>query len=1047
MKNILLLLLVLPAGLAFGQVSVQPGSVRKQTLPSTCTAGISQAILFKDGTADATYTCDDTGHYSLQPGSSTSVLTGDTAGPAGATVTTKTNGVPFGALATQNAPTSAQVVTGLGFTPQNAASPNSNNAGIGICTTNFYATGSAAGTTPPCSQVNYAQLAGTNPAAAGAALGTTAAQQAANLSDLANAATARINLGLTIYSTMPTVTGDGTLNATSGALTVSKIAGVVPGNLFPQSVTSQVEPLASPGGTLTPYTYTLKNAQTSAGGATVVQISSVTIGAAGTGYAVNDKLFISQTAATGGVLLVTSVGGSGTVTGVTLVSPGNGYSVASGLATSTAGTISGGGAGTGATINITAVTTPATAYTLSTSLGMVVNVNQFGTVDPSCAVGSLSSCADSSAAFQKAYYFASSQQNTCVSVPYGAYKLATPILITGSFCFLGPSGADTANQFSTLFPTGGPAFQQSAPMNTTSGFKLQHIAINGGTNSLDIGIMQQVDIQDVSLGRFTGWGLVITSGERYLIRNVFCSSSQSSFHATGGCISLSSPQQSVNAAIYAAAGLAQGAADEVKIDYITYFGSDFAGTGNGSGSYLLASGLGSTGGATGSSISNATVEHLYCQTSCSVSLIYANKVENSDLKHLSADNIGQTSGSRTVNKIVDIEGPFTHSSIDKLTTGQNFTSTYGIYFGDQFYYASVGHSNPGTSTNGIYLICTPGNSGELLADQGIYTNACNGTGSDDWKTEVSVIGGTLTTNIGAGINLADQTNQGMSFNLLGAYNGGTATSQFKFARTVSGSLVNDLVLDGVTATFRNPIVNNIYKLLNGGCTTPVSGSILLCESSAGGSGDHLQVASSGSGIGIEALNTGSSNRIQVGISTDTGTGGNKGINLFASTVAGLADYEGRPVVFYAGTAGSPSERMRVCSNGDIGIANSLCGSLFQIGSSGQASFDTSGNLSVPGIYGTSTVSIANVAGTTTIGTGSRNLAGSLASATTGTITFTLTFSTAATHRYVCSFHDETTVADVNSVNTTQSVAPTTTTLTATGTTVSGDIISYTCSVY
>lgn len=89
------------------------------------------------------------------------------------------------------------------------------------------------------SNIVYSQLGGTNPAAAGAALGATAAQQAANLSDLANAATARTNLGLSgPYFALPTVTGDGTLNAGSGALAVSKIAGVVPGTLFPLSATN-----------------------------------------------------------------------------------------------------------------------------------------------------------------------------------------------------------------------------------------------------------------------------------------------------------------------------------------------------------------------------------------------------------------------------------------------------------------------------------------------------------------------------------------------------------------------------------------------------------------------------------------------------------------------------------------------------------------------------------------------------------------------------------------------------------------------------------------
>lgn len=44
--------------------------------------------------------------------------------------------------------------------------------------------------------------------------------------------------GLGPYATTPTVTGDGTLNPSTGALSVSKIAGVAPGTMYPLSATS-----------------------------------------------------------------------------------------------------------------------------------------------------------------------------------------------------------------------------------------------------------------------------------------------------------------------------------------------------------------------------------------------------------------------------------------------------------------------------------------------------------------------------------------------------------------------------------------------------------------------------------------------------------------------------------------------------------------------------------------------------------------------------------------------------------------------------------------
>ena len=46
---------------------------------------------------------------------------------------------------------------------QSSSSPNVNNAGIGNCTSGQYGTGTAAGTTQPCAQVQYSQLGGTTP--------------------------------------------------------------------------------------------------------------------------------------------------------------------------------------------------------------------------------------------------------------------------------------------------------------------------------------------------------------------------------------------------------------------------------------------------------------------------------------------------------------------------------------------------------------------------------------------------------------------------------------------------------------------------------------------------------------------------------------------------------------------------------------------------------------------------------------------------------------------------------------------------------------------
>jgi hypothetical protein len=88
-------------------------------------------------------------------------------------------------------------------------------------------------------------------------------------------------------------------------------------------------------------------------------IATVQVHAAseGTGYLVGDILTVVQGGASAGTVRVTTIGGSGTVTGVSLVTDGTGYSVANGLATT-------GGTGSGAQVDITLVgETPLVAIT------------------------------------------------------------------------------------------------------------------------------------------------------------------------------------------------------------------------------------------------------------------------------------------------------------------------------------------------------------------------------------------------------------------------------------------------------------------------------------------------------------------------------------------------------------------------------------------------------------------------------------------------------------------------------------------------------------
>lgn len=79
------------------------------------------------------------------------------------------------------------------------------------------------------------------------------------------------------------------------------------------------------------------------------KVATMGLNATGTGYAVNDVLTITGGGGSGATATVTSVSGTGAVTGIALATRGSGYAAVSGAATTSA-------TGTGATINITIAT-------------------------------------------------------------------------------------------------------------------------------------------------------------------------------------------------------------------------------------------------------------------------------------------------------------------------------------------------------------------------------------------------------------------------------------------------------------------------------------------------------------------------------------------------------------------------------------------------------------------------------------------------------------------------------------------------------------------
>ena len=96
---------------------------------------------------------------------------------------------------------------------------------------------------------------------------------------------------------------------------------------------------------------------------TGIVAANPTSGNAGTGYLVGDVITVVQSGASGGKLIVTSIGAAGAVTGFAVATPGAVYSVATGLSTT-------GGTGSALQIDVTAI-----GLIVNSQLGIAVLTN------------------------------------------------------------------------------------------------------------------------------------------------------------------------------------------------------------------------------------------------------------------------------------------------------------------------------------------------------------------------------------------------------------------------------------------------------------------------------------------------------------------------------------------------------------------------------------------------------------------------------------------------------------------------------------------------
>lgn len=261
-------------------------------------------------------------------------------------------------------------------------------------------------------------------------------------------------------------------------------------------------------------------------------------------------------------------------------------------------------------------------------------------------------------------------------------------------------------------------------------------------------------------------------------------------------------------------------------------------------------------------------------------------------------------------------------------------------------------------------------------------------------------------------------------------------------------------------------VNGVTCTLGAGCTAGITA--LTGDGTASGNGSSaFTLATVNSNVGTFGSTTNcvtltvNAKGLVTAISQAACAGGGGGSGVTITTVAGLPGTCPAAGLYLAtdapldqniytcsGASGAPSQLINL--GGGSGCLSIIAGTLDIVSTcvpnktaaNDMSALNRFGMIAGMGASPTRT----NVAGTVAVNASSTNMAGTLTSSTSGTVTFTFTLAgvTLAT-RPVCMFGNETTRANI--IGTTQSTPPTTSALTVTGTTVSGDIISYICSGY
>ncbi len=398
-------------------------------------------------------------------------------------------------------------------------------------------------------------------------------------------------------------------------------------------------------------------------------------------------------------------------------------------------------------------------------------------VDPSLFGAMGDGVTNDTPAFAKATNYSRAHNHACVNLRPGKYRLATPVFVEGGDCFVGQNGMNIRGSVVLLPKT--VAFQTAKPLEQLDGLVISDMMIEGGVNPIDIGLFHQVQISNLILKDYSGWGLSHVRGERHRIVNVRCW--HSSVEARG-CLSFAAPENSVNGELYKAANWSDSWWDRSILESIADIGSPEIAD-----DYGLYS---------GGAFSNTTVRLLLVHLAARLGAVHLNNVQLSTFEDIGTD--GNGSVSHPDPEIFSVSGYFKYSEINGFYPAFSGNNHYriGIHFYGQFIGSSVRNCALGgdnVTTIGVEFESDYAGYGVIEAcDGSLLTNQANAA----WKSFISIVGSRLSPTNSSGANLSERNGAGFDIFLNTPDQGRTANlGAFRILRALEhGGSVAELEL-------------------------------------------------------------------------------------------------------------------------------------------------------------------------------------------------------------------------------------------------------------